>query len=175
MDKKVNEGNEKNYKKLGIFGFLVFSLFVLFLSTATAFGCGYSNEISLGKTANTTDIFYGGEVEYTYIVKNVGNKPIYGVVIWDDKLGVICTIGNLSVNESFTCKKTTYINETTTNIATASGWIDQCLGICTTTNLTVNVYHPSISPSISIKKSANATIINYGESVKYTYNVTNTG
>jgi len=167
---KGNENKEIFGMKFGIVSFVVLSIFILFVGVASA-ECGYSGGISIQKSANTTSLSYGGYVEYNYLVMNNGNNTIWGVVVWDDKLGVVCTINNLSVGENFTCNKTIYLNESTTNIATVSGWIDACTGICAETNLTISVYHPLIS----LNKTANVTIVNYGESVEYTYNITNTG
>jgi LPXTG-motif cell wall-anchored protein len=45
-------------------------------------------------------------VTWTYVVTNTGSVDLTGVVVTDDILGAVCTIGDLAIGESETCEKT---------------------------------------------------------------------
>ena len=67
-------------------------------------------------------IVFEGEVEWKYVVKNIGNVTLTNVKVTDDKLGDICTIATLAKNESKTCKKTgVAIEGQYANIGTVTG------------------------------------------------------
>ncbi len=96
--------------------------------------------ISLVKIANTTSLPAGGGlVTYYYFVNNTGNVPLSNVTVSDDKCSPVhCPKNNLTAGESMICNCTVTINQTTTNIATATG---NYLGtiISATASATVNV------------------------------------
>ncbi|MFN3528164.1 MAG: hypothetical protein ACK4YO_03585, partial [Candidatus Altarchaeaceae archaeon] len=84
-----------------------------------------------------------------------------------------CPKTTLNPGESMLCNCSMFINETTTNIAIVNATTAKGTNVSANDTETVIVIQENAS--ITINKTANATIINYGESVKYTYNVTNTG
>ncbi|WP_440954487.1 DUF7507 domain-containing protein [Methanosarcina sp. Mfa9] len=48
----------------------------------------------------------GAPIEWTYVVTNIGDVKLENVVVTDDQLGTICTIGSLDIGESTTCTAT---------------------------------------------------------------------
>ncbi len=120
----------------------------------------------------------GTEVTYTYTVKNTGDTPLLKVAVTDDKCAPVeYTSGDtnsdskLDITETwiFTCKA--ILNETTKNVATATG--EDSLGQKVEDTDTVTVIVPK--PGIKVVKTASAAQVNPGQSVTYTYTVTNTG
>jgi uncharacterized repeat protein (TIGR01451 family) len=61
--------------------------------------------IRVVKTASRSSITPGQTVTYTYKVTNVGDVPLFNVSVDDDKLGHICSIPRLEVDETKTCTK----------------------------------------------------------------------
>jgi hypothetical protein len=61
--------------------------------------------IKIVKTANPLSIAPGETVTYTYKVTNIGDVTLYNVSVDDDKLGHICDIAQLDVDETQTCTK----------------------------------------------------------------------
>jgi hypothetical protein len=55
------------------------------------------------KTAKPGSIGPGETVTYTFKVTNTGDVTLFDVKVTDDKLGNICTIGQLDVGETQTC------------------------------------------------------------------------
>ncbi|PKP60398.1 MAG: hypothetical protein CVT88_03225 [Candidatus Altiarchaeales archaeon HGW-Altiarchaeales-1] len=156
---------------VGTFGILVaISMFFLFIGSAVA-DCTDVG-IFLNKTANATEINYGESVNYTYLIENCEEWDIGNISLFDDKLGVIlCPKTTLFVNEMMICYADANLTENTTNTATVTGTVyDDTVSANDTATVSV-----IINPAISIDKKANASVINYGDSVKYTYNVTNIG
>ncbi|PKP59497.1 MAG: hypothetical protein CVT89_01185 [Candidatus Altiarchaeales archaeon HGW-Altiarchaeales-2] len=156
---------------VGTFGILVaISMFFLFIGSAVA-DCTDVG-IFLNKTANATEINYGESVNYTYLIENCEEGDIGNISLFDDKLGVIlCPKTTLFVNEMMICYADANLTENTTNTATVTGTVyDDTVSANDTATVMV-----IINPAISIDKKANASVINYGDSVKYTYNVTNIG
>jgi len=65
---------------------------------------------------------FGKNVTWTYVVKNTGNTALNNVLVRDNKLGAICTIGNLAIGATRTCTKTgTATSGQYANLATATG------------------------------------------------------
>ena len=137
--------------------------------------------ISVVKTASATT--YGGPGEriiYTYVVTNSGNVPLRGIVLDDSRLGpIMCPATRLLPGRSMTC---TAAHVTTvrdvrrghiTNAATVHGTAPD--GTVETGRDEARVrFVPR--PGISVAKSASpATYGVVGESITYTYVVTNSG
>ncbi len=59
--------------------------------------------IRIVKTASPTSVAPGDTVTYTYKVTNTGDVTLTDVKVTDDKLGNICTIGQLEVGQTKTC------------------------------------------------------------------------
>jgi uncharacterized repeat protein (TIGR01451 family)/fimbrial isopeptide formation D2 family protein len=59
--------------------------------------------IKIVKTAKPTSIGPGDTVTYTFAVTNTGDVTLFNVKVTDNKLGNICTIDQLAVDETKTC------------------------------------------------------------------------
>jgi uncharacterized repeat protein (TIGR01451 family) len=79
--------------------------------------------ISIVKTANPELVSISGPVTYTYVVTNTGDATLHDVVVTDDILGAIGSIGELAPGESVTMAKTVQVDASTPprNIGTAVG------------------------------------------------------
>lgn len=139
--------------------------------------------ISIVKEADPEYILSGDTVDYSYYVTNAStNTPLTDVVVTDDK----CTpVEEVDVDDllnpaeiwEYLCTKS--VTEDTTNTGTvtaqpadASG--DPLPGIDSVSDddtATVNV----VTPTIQVEKTADPTKIHSGETVEYTYEVTNIG
>jgi len=145
-----------------------------------------SPEIAVTKSADKTVILPGGTVLYTYDVTNPGDTPLANPNVSDDKCAPVSyqsgdTNNNdlLDVGETWTYQCTTQLNADTTNTATASGQPSDDQGsplpgidpVNNTATATVDVVHPGMQ----IGKTASATTVYSGDTVTYSYEVTNTG
>jgi len=90
----------------------------------------------------------GGDVTYTYLVKNTGSVSLLSVTLTDDKLGPITgpasgdtnANGALDAGETWTYAATTTLTATTTNTATATGSIPGTVPVSVQSNaVTVTV------------------------------------
>jgi len=79
--------------------------------------------ISIVKTANPEAVSGSGPVTYTYVVTNTGDAVLHDVVVTDDIIGAIGTLGELAPGESVTFTKTVIVDASTPprNIGTAVG------------------------------------------------------
>jgi uncharacterized repeat protein (TIGR01451 family) len=81
--------------------------------------------IRIVKTASPTSIGPGETVTYTFKVTNTGDVTLFDVKVTDNKLGNICTIGQLDVGQSKTCTAdftaSTNFGGPLDNIGTAQG------------------------------------------------------
>jgi LPXTG-motif cell wall-anchored protein len=70
--------------------------------------------ITIEKSTNEEDadsapgpsITVGETVTWTYVVTNTGDVDLTGVIVTDDVLGDVCTIGDLDIGDSETCEVT---------------------------------------------------------------------
>lgn len=142
--------------------------------------------IAIEKTADPTVMLPGGLVLYTYAVTNSGDVPLAGVTVADDKcLPVLYQGGDtdgdglLDLTETWTYTCTTTVAIDTTNTATAIGQPADPNGfplpgigpVSDQDTAFVNV----VNPRINVEKTADPTLIHSGDSVTYTYVVTNPG
>jgi len=132
--------------------------------------------ISIEKWANSTIVYAGDLVTYTYNVANPGDDPLAGVGVSDDVCGPVTFVGgdNNQDNELdpgeiwiHTCSMTLFIDTTNTAIVTGTDSLNSI--VSDTAILLVDV----ISPDITIDKQANPEMIYAGETVTYTYTVNN--
>jgi len=123
------------------------------------------------KSVDPDVIVSGTEVLYTFLVHNTGDSTLYDLDVNDDHLGFIGTVAELPADGTATLTKTATLTQTTTNVATVDGYDEFENPVSDTDDAHVDVFNPSIS----IVKSASANTILAGESVTYTYLVTNTG
>ncbi|GEM_PF-838937 len=122
---------------------------------------------SLTLTKSASPVYYNAEndsITYTYTLENTGNVTLYGpFVVLDDKATVDCSgaAASLDPTETTTC--------TATYLVTAG---DVTAGSVTNT---ATAYAGGI-PALTVVKSASpATYASAGETINYSYDVTNVG
>jgi large repetitive protein len=141
--------------------------------------------LSLVKTASpSTYSAVGQSISYSYLVTNSGNVSLAGpVTVTDDKATVTCpavsTVGNLNANldpgESITCTASYSVTQadlnsgSVTNVATA-----HAAGV--NSNQDTETVTAVQTKTLSLDKSATpSTYSTVGQSISYSYLVTNTG
>ncbi|MCA1845885.1 MAG: DUF11 domain-containing protein, partial [Actinobacteria bacterium] len=134
--------------------------------------------IKVDKTAGASAVHAGDEVTYTYAVHNLGVEPLRTVVATDDKCSPLKQTGGdangdelLDLTETWTYTCTTKLTGTTTNTVTGTGKDDEGNTAVDTDTATVKV----VNPKVVIDKVANLTKVTVGDSVIYSYTVTNPG
>jgi uncharacterized repeat protein (TIGR01451 family) len=102
--------------------------------------------ISIVKTANPESVSGSGPVTYTYVVTNTGDTELFGILVTDDILGAIGSVGSLAPGASVTMEKTVNVDVTTppTNIGVVVG--TDILGESVTANdsATITVVLPAV-------------------------------
>ena len=151
-------------------------------STATATVTGsQTRSLDLVKTATTTDYDRpGATLDYTYTVTNTGNVTLTDVVsVADDKISAVSCpalpAGGLAPNTALTCTATYVVTQAdvdagaVTNLATATSGITMSAQASETVTGTR-------APALTMTKTASPqSVATLGETVSYTYVVTNTG
>lgn len=127
--------------------------------------------IDVTKVGSPNPVLTGSSVTYTFVVTNIGDVPLFNVLVTDDKLGEIGTIDELAVGASSTLTKSANLTETTTNVVTVTGYDRLEHPVIDTATETVYVY----DPQIEIIKSVDPTVVLSGEEVTYSFAVTNKG
>lgn len=134
--------------------------------------------IRVNKTAGVSTVHSGDSVTFTYAVHNLGIEPLSAVTVTDDQCSPVTQTGGdtdgnelLDLTEAWTFTCTAEITGTTTNTATAVGKDDEGNTATDTDTATVSV----VDPRIVIDKVAALTQVSVGDSVTYTYTVTNPG
>lgn len=151
--------------------------------------------ISITKTADKETAFPGEKVVYTFVVKNTGGAAIDPTMINDDILGEIGDPGVLEPGESETFTKEYTVDEDAqegdeiVNVATVCAPVPgstepelsdtDCVTTCPEESLTTLCDQDDhtlviVVPSIDIEKTADKTSASVGETVVYTFVVTNT-
>jgi hypothetical protein len=110
-------------------------------------------------------------VTYTYKVRNTGTVSLYKVTMVDDKLGTVGTLDKLTSGDRRTFTATATLNETTTNVVVAKGTTSSGKTVCDKDCATVVVWRNPLS----VTKTVDKTAVCAGETVTYTYKVTNNG
>ncbi len=145
--------------------------------------------VSLTKTASPTTVPSGGEVTYTYTVKNTGATTLYDVTVMDDNgtpedAGddfLVVTIASMAPGEQATFSLTLTLTNTSssrkkrvTNIATVTAVTDSGQEVTDSDEATVDVKKGKKdgppSSALSLTKTASPVTV-----VTYTYTVENTG
>ena len=95
--------------------------------------------ISIKKTADPASISVSGSVTYTFVITNTGDAVLHNVLVTDDILGAIGSVGSLDPGESVTMAKTVDVDASTppTNIGTVVG--TDILGETVTANDTATI------------------------------------
>ena len=146
--------------------------------TCTFTNTSITGAISLDKTVNPGTIHAGGTVTYTYKVTNTGSEVLHAVAITDDKCSPVTGPtgdngnGVLDLQETWTYTCTTTLSVDTTNIGsvTALNPANQTVGPATDT-ASVDV----INPGLTIEKTADIDSGSPGDTVTFSFKVTNTG
>jgi uncharacterized repeat protein (TIGR01451 family) len=143
-------------------------------------GPGYciNPDIAVNKTANSSVAYIGDVVTYTYTVTNPGDDPLLVMGLSDDRCSPVTFVGGdgdsdnrLDPAETWSYRCSMTLNTDITNTVTVTGTysLDGTVGDTDTVSVRV------INPEIAISKVANLTFIQAGDTVTYTYTVTNTG
>jgi len=134
--------------------------------------------INIDKQANVGTASVGQTITYTYTVTNCGNVTLTDVTVVDDKLGSI-TLGitTLSPGASTTGTATHTVVEgdlpgPIVNTANATGTPPVGSDVTDTDNETVSLTYTAC---IQLDKQANVGSATVGQTITYTYNVTNCG
>ncbi|WP_169795531.1 DUF7507 domain-containing protein [Arthrobacter woluwensis] len=145
--------------------------------------------ISLVKSADKTELVAGETVTYSFVVKNTGNVTLKDVTVNEGdftgsgKMSAIsCPAGakSLAPGDSVTCTATYTLTQAdvdagkVTNSATASG-TPPAGGTPVTSSPSEVTVPIDPAPGISLVKSADKTELVAGETVTYSFVVTNTG
>ena len=144
----------------------------------TAFVDVIGPQIAIAKVAAHPIVRLGEAATYTYTVTNPGDDPLSGVTVGDDRCNPLNYLGGdidgdtrLDPGEAWTYRCASLLSEDTTNQATATGVDSRGNQVRAQDTATVRV----IDPQIAILKSADATEVSGGETVRYSYVVTNPG
>jgi hypothetical protein len=139
--------------------------------------------IKVVKTANPTDAAPGDTVTYTYVVTNTGQVTLHDITLDDDKLGPITLdTTTLAPGESTTAHATHVVTQadadagSIVNVATATGTSPLGDKVTDKDNATVTV--TPVKPTgavITIVKTPSVTNAKPGDTVVYTYVITNQG
>jgi uncharacterized repeat protein (TIGR01451 family) len=137
--------------------------------------------IALNKTAEATVVHVGDTVSYSYNVTNGGNAPLSEVTVTDEGLEVAYDVGDadgdgwLDVGEAWVFRSSRNVTggDESPLVNTASVNASDGLGLVVRTHATCNV--TILRPSIGLNKTAEPTVVRVGDTVSYSYNVTNQG
>jgi uncharacterized repeat protein (TIGR01451 family) len=147
-----------------------------------------SPAISVTKSANPNPAEVGSTITYTYTVKNEGNVTLYDVTCVDTPLGTVTLSGltdedsdgvadDLKVGASASGTLTHTVTEANLpgpieNTVTATGTPPVGEDVSDTDTETVDIIY---NASIAVTKTPSTTTATVGDTITYTYIVTNTG
>jgi hypothetical protein len=145
-------------------------------------GEGGSARLGLRVDAVPDIIHSGDSVTYTFTVSNGGTRPLSDVAITDD-IGLIPALvggddgnGQLDAGETWTYTATkTLATETGNVMNTATVSATDATGSSERITVYISELVEILHPAIQVEKTVSSSSINRGESVTYTYSVTNTG
>jgi uncharacterized repeat protein (TIGR01451 family)/LPXTG-motif cell wall-anchored protein len=134
--------------------------------------------VALAKVADATSVAPGTAVTYTYTATNPGPEPLVEVTVTDDKCSPVVFVGGdtstdgaLDNGESWTYTCTATLTGRTVNTATVVAVDDEGTEARNTATATVEV----TDPRLAIDKTASPSSAAPGDTVVYTYVVTNPG
>jgi uncharacterized repeat protein (TIGR01451 family) len=139
--------------------------------------------ISISKSADPTSATVGDIITYTYTITNTDNVTISNISFKDDKLGPISENITLAPGENITATATYTVSEedleqgSIVNTANATGTDPVGNEVTDDATATVELTSPPPDevPAIEVTKSADKTTASVGDSITYTYMVTNIG
>src|SRR6266540_5908096 len=139
------------------------------------------------QNGSTTFSQAGEIIHYNYVITNSGTTPLAGpVLVVDGTKSVTCpalnTVGNLDnyldLNETITCSASHTISEADVSTASVTNVAVATVGGATSnqTGITLTLGGPQSSSGLKLVKTASAqTYGQVGETITYTYVITNTG
>lgn len=139
------------------------------------------------QTQNSVTTFsrVGEVVNYNYVITNTGTTPLAGpVIVTDGTKQVSCpainTVGNgdnnLDFNETITCTYAYTITDADFNTGSVSNVATATVGTVTSNQTGVTLTRVQPSATLTLAKSANPTTYSVaGQTINYTYTITNTG
>ncbi|MEM7530773.1 MAG: SdrD B-like domain-containing protein [Chloroflexota bacterium] len=129
-------------------------------------------------TPDQTTVPPGTDVTYTYNVTNEGDVPLDNVQLSDDVCSPVTFVSGdtnndniLDLDETWVYTCTTTINEDTTNVATVTG-DDPLDGTVSDDDA---AFVDVVNPGIEVDKSASTLVAYVGDTIIYTYEVSNSG
>jgi large repetitive protein len=143
---------------------------------------------TLKKTSSTpTFTTVGQQINYTYVITNIGSVPISSLAVVDDKISAVAcnkttivatvtggTADFATCSGTYTVTQADFDAQKVTNIARASG--TPSFGTLGTLTDTVTVTGPALNPTLTIDKATTLTRFGaVGTTVPYTFQVRNTG
>ncbi len=138
--------------------------------------------IGLEINANPDTIHAGDPVTYTYTVTNEGGRPLSDVSITDDAGFVpVYREGDVNTNVRLDAGEVWNYTGAATPVTTTGNFVNTATVTATDTWSGSVVKRTAaeivfiLHPAIQVEKTVSSPAINRGESVMYTYNVTNTG
>jgi uncharacterized repeat protein (TIGR01451 family) len=152
-------------------------------SSATVLVSGSTSSLGLSKTALTPAYGAAGDVvNYSYTVTNTGTTTISGISVSDNLISsVSCPDSTLAPGVSETCTGSYTVTQadvdagSVTNVATASGTSSHSQPV-TSNSATVTVPASNAFDGLTLSKSSpTANYSNAGDTIDYSYLVTNTG
>ncbi|MGB6872898.1 MAG: FecR domain-containing protein [Dehalococcoidia bacterium] len=142
--------------------------------------------IAINKTAEPTQAHAGDTITYTYNITNPGNTPLSAISVTDDKTGNITYEGGyqsgdtngdeiLDIDETWVFTATYNVTaddvSPLVNTATATGADALAQTVTAQATATVDI----LRPAIAVTKVAEPIQVHEGDTITYTYSVTNTG
>jgi|GEM_PF-3150737 len=133
--------------------------------------------ISVVKSADAEALpLPGGTVNYTYVVTNPSDFPLFDVELVDDMVTVPgSAIGTLAPGASRTLTASANITEDTVNVATVTGHDEWGAAVEATSSWTVNLFAPFTAPDVKVVKSADVRSAIPGDVITYTLTYQNIG
>ncbi len=131
--------------------------------------------ITITKMAEPAEVHDGDIVTYTYTVTNTGNTALFTITVDDNLAGNIGSGGEIGVGESWELTATYTISDMDSspmeNTATVTGsdTLGNVVSAQTSTSVTI------LRPDIALTKTADADVAEEGDTINYTYTVTNPG
>ena len=144
-----------------------------------------STGVTLDKTSTTTGYdSVGDTLSYSYVVTNTGNVSLAGpVTVADNRATVVCpavsTVGNLNATldpgETITCTATYVVTQADINAGNVTNTATATVG-GTNSNPDTVIINATVTSGLTLDKTTTSTGYNAaGQSIPYSYVVTNTG
>jgi uncharacterized repeat protein (TIGR01451 family) len=143
----------------------------------------YTASLQLTKTADPTSATVGDTITYTYTITNTNNVTINELTLEDNPLGSIDLGGQTSIaaGKNITATATYTVVEADLpgpieNTATVSGTDPDGNPVSASATASVELTSPPSEeiPAIEVTKSADKTTASPGDTITYTYTITNT-